>query len=58
MENKKRKILEIYITTNGDEVAFDVEKTEESEMAEVIMRMVLEKFLEVTEDLDTTLDYE
>lgn len=55
---ERRKIIEIYVTSQGDEVSFDVEKTEESEIAEVIMRMVLEKFLEVTEDLDTTLDYE
>lgn len=50
----KRKIIEIYITENEEEnsVSFDIEKTEDSEIADNTMKMLLYVFASYKNDKD------
>lgn len=58
--NKKRKVVEIFVTEgNNDDVSFTVEKVEESEIADLTMKMMLNVFAEFKDEEDTLeVEYE
>lgn len=59
--DKKRKIIEIYITENKEEdsVCFDVEKVENTEIADYTMKMLLHCFSQYQkEDDELEVEYE
>lgn len=58
--NKKRKVVEIFVTEgDNDDVSFTVEKVEESEIADLTMKMMLNVFAEFKDEEDTLeVEYE
>ena len=59
--DKKRKIIEIYITENKEEdsISFDVEKVEHTEIADCTMKMLLHCFSKYQkEDDELEVEYE
>lgn len=59
--NEKRKIIEIYVTKNNEEdsISFDVEKTEDSDIANYTMKMLLHTFAQYKdEDDELEVQYE
>lgn len=49
---KKRKIVEIYVKDDGENTNLEFVKKEKSEIADTVVRLILEKIYEISTDDD------